>query len=193
MEASASSDDTQVADALRVQSYEQITNRYRKRELFDQDAPTARGVQIDRSGIMRIIPHRPPFLLIDSVNAIDLERQVIRGARKIDPKDPVFQGHFPNYPVYPGVLHIEMIGQMGLCLQYFARERTFAVADNATAANIRLVKVEGATFQYEVLPGDEVSVEVKHLEADEYLVRWVGQIAKGTKVCTVAIGQIYLA
>ena len=63
-----------------------------------------------------LIPHRPPFRLVDGVSAVDLAGFRIRGHRTFRADDLGFDGHFPQDPVYPGVLQLELLGQLGLCL-----------------------------------------------------------------------------
>ena len=65
------------------------------------------GVEI----IRRILPHRYPFLLVDGVT--DLGETLLRGYKNLSANEEVFQGHFPSHPVYPGVLHIETLAQVG--------------------------------------------------------------------------------
>ena len=83
------------------------------------------------ASIQRLIPHRAPFLLLDEVTALDVAQHAARARRSIDPHDPVFEGHFPGDPVYPGVLQIEMAGQLGVWLtQYLSGAATArALAD----------------------------------------------------------------
>jgi len=82
---------------------------------------------MDRNGITRILPHREPVLLVDRLTGISFEEEAIAGSRFISPADPVFAGHFPDFPVYPGTLEVEMIGQLGLCLHYFLKAGAFEI------------------------------------------------------------------
>src|SRR5688572_11438990 len=74
------------------------------------------GVDLGRSAVEALLPHREPFLFVDRITALDRRTPRIRARRFIPADDGVFAGHFPGNPVYPGVLQLEMIGQAGLCL-----------------------------------------------------------------------------
>jgi 3-hydroxymyristoyl/3-hydroxydecanoyl-(acyl carrier protein) dehydratase len=163
-----------------------------KRSLVEERTSSLHPVHYAKEDITRIIPHRPPFLLIDSLHAIDLERRLIVGKRFINPGDPVFKGHFPDYPVYPGVLQIEMIGQLGLCLHHFLRRGAAGIDPIAPVPSVRLVKVTSAVFQHEVFPGDQVDVIVQQLEEDDYLLQWAGQIMRGDTICSAATAELFL-
>ena len=71
------------------------------------------SLQYGREEIKRIIPHRDPFLLVDSLLGLDLTEgeETVFGSRYISGQDPVFTGHFPDFPIYPGTLQLEMAGQ----------------------------------------------------------------------------------
>lgn len=109
-------------------------------------------VLLNREQIMEIIPHRDPFLLIDEV--LEMEVGVRIKARKyIKEEDFWFKGHFPDYPVTPGVLMIEMLAQAGaVCMlskpQYKGKIALFAGIDKAK-------------FRKQVKPGDVLDLEVE--------------------------------
>ena len=84
------------------------------------DVETNCIVDIDRDAVLTMIPHRDPFLFVDKITALDVHGNRIRGRRFISPDDPLFRGHFPGNPIYPGVLQLEMIGQLALCLLHSA-------------------------------------------------------------------------
>jgi 3-hydroxymyristoyl/3-hydroxydecanoyl-(acyl carrier protein) dehydratase len=93
--------------------HQQLLKTFRKKQLSDLSTSWVSchyGIQ----EIKKIIPHREPFLLIDGISGIDLENEIICGSRKCSADDPVFAGHFPDFPVYPGSLQLETVGQMGL-------------------------------------------------------------------------------
>lgn len=119
--------------------------------------------------IMDIIPHRYPFLLIDSIE--ELEPGVRAAGRKcVTMNEPYFQGHFPGNPVMPGVLIIEALAQVGAVAilsqpEWKGRTAYFAGIDKAK-------------FRQKVMPGD-----VLHLETTIYKVK--GPVGVGKAVATV--------
>ena len=124
-----------------------------------------------RTEIERILPHRDPILLIDYIDLIELETSLIRGSRTISPDDPVFEGHFPGVPIYPGTSIVEMIGQLSLCLYHFVRNQTREIDSNAHAVNLRATKILGAHFLAPVAPGDRVEIEARGIDDDGFFAR----------------------
>src|SRR5271165_658159 len=95
-----------------------------RREPVWTPGPSTTKVNYDREAIGRLIEHRDPFLLLDTIRAVDPALGCLEGTRWLDPADPVFRGHFPGHPIYPGCLQIEMIGQLGLCGHHFHAAQT---------------------------------------------------------------------
>ncbi|MDP2876234.1 MAG: 3-hydroxyacyl-ACP dehydratase FabZ, partial [Holophaga sp.] len=111
---------------------------------------------IDIAGIMNLLPHRYPILLVDRIQ--DYEKgQWIRGIKNISMSDPIFQGHFPKQPVFPGVLIIEAMAQTGGCLVMQDFE------DRAKKV-IYFMAIDGVKFRKPVVPGDQMVMEVKVLQ-----------------------------
>ena len=108
---------------------------------------------IDIQGIMDLLPHRFPILLVDRI--LDFEpRQWIRGLKNLSMSDQIFQGHFPNRPVFPGVLIVEAMAQTGGCLmmqEFEDRQRKV----------IYFMGIDAVKFRKPVLPGDQMIMEVK--------------------------------
>ena len=100
--------------------------------------------------IQKILPHRYPFLLIDRVTEVSADKVV--GIKAVSGNEAFFQGHFPGYPVMPGVLIVEACAQLGvvLLLQHpeFAGKLAF------------LTGLEGWRFRRQVVPGDTLHIEV---------------------------------
>jgi len=168
--------------------YESLLRQHRRKPLFASDdlAPLAWG----RSEIKRILPHREPFLLVDRLTGVSLDAEAIAGARLISSDDPVFSGHFPDYPVYPGCLEVEMIGQLGLCLHYFLQSRSTSVPTVVQPLQVRATRILGAYYLAPVLPGREITLLAKKLEFDEYFATMIGQVVADGKVACAAIGEV---
>lgn len=125
--------------------------------------------------IKALIPHRAPFLLVDKI--LDFERKEwIRGYKKIDPQDAVFQGHFPGRPIYPGVLIVEAMAQTGGCL--LMQE----IADPKNQV-IFFMSLDAMKFRKPVNPGDELIMEVKSLSFKSRTSKMRGEaFVNGVKV-----------
>lgn len=170
-------------------NFEALLKSYKKKPLA-----TVEGLPVSlsctRADIERILPHREPVLYVDKLIGIDFNNGIIAGLRFINPADPVFQGHFPAYPVYPGTYTLEMIGQLGLCLYYFLENKTASVKPDATPMPLRATRIIGAIFAEPILPGKEVTLLAKKLEFDGFLATAVCQALVDGKVACVSIGEV---
>ena len=151
----------------------------------------SRRVSIARDGIERLIPHRDPFLFVDEITEISLEQQAIRGRRNVSLDDPVFRGHFPGDPIYPGVLQLEMIGQLGLCLMQFLIKGETEISDGAEAKNVRALKVHEAQFLAPIGPGSELTVLSRAVSWNDYTGICAGQVLRGDTICSCCVLEVY--
>jgi 3-hydroxymyristoyl/3-hydroxydecanoyl-(acyl carrier protein) dehydratase len=147
---------------------------------------------IGRETIERILPHRDPFLLLDEITEVDLVAQAIRGRRMISAEDPVFRGHFPGDPIYPGVLQLEIVGQLGLCLIHFVRSGTTRIDPNIRPSAVRAVRIHFAQFLAPVRPGNDLTVVGRILELNDYTGICAGQILCSGTVCAFGVMEVYL-
>jgi 3-hydroxyacyl-[acyl-carrier-protein] dehydratase len=107
---------------------------------------------LDAVEIQRIIPHRFPFLLIDRVIELEPGKRAV-GLKNVSMGEPYFQGHFPNYPVMPGVLIVEALAQVGAVAILRAPEYAGKLALFAGIDHVR--------FKRQVRPGDTLRLEVE--------------------------------
>ena len=169
--------------------YDVQLRKFRKKPITDINS-LPHKVNIGLDDIKRIIPNREPFLLVDKIKGIDLENELLVGERFIPSTEPVFNGHFPDFPVYPGCLEIEMIGQLGLCLYYFITNKTTVIQGNPQPLKVRATRIIGAYYLEPILPDSKVTLIVKKLEYDGFFAKIMGQASVKNKVCCVAIGEV---
>lgn len=160
---------------------EELARAARKRPIFEPSA-TTQTVDLGRSAIEGLVPHRDPFLFVDRIRAIDLEVGTCVGERVISTSDPVFRGHFPDHPVYPGVLLLETMGQLACCLASLMR---------GGRADVRALKIHNATFQTEVRPGASLTILARMLELDDWGAVCAGQILDGPAVATFSVSEVH--
>ena len=164
-----------------------------KRRPLWTPGPATQTVAYGRPEVERLLPHRDPFLFVDTITAVDLEQGAIAGTRRIRPDDPIFVGHFPGNPIYPGVLQLETMGQLGLCFSALVRGGHGAsIGPDARPIDARALKVQHAIFLGPALPGDELTLLAKLVEGDTYGAIYAGQLLKGDAVVCFAVMEAYL-
>ncbi len=119
--------------------------------------------------IMEIIPHRPPFLLVDRIVELEAGVRAV-GLKQVTINEPFFAGHFPGQPIMPGVLHIEALAQVGAVALLSRLEHRGKLA--------LFAGMEGVRFRKIVTPGDTLRLEVT-------LDKMRRSIGKGRGVATV--------
>jgi 3-hydroxyacyl-[acyl-carrier-protein] dehydratase len=117
---------------------------------------------LDVNEIRRILPHRYPFLLVDRI--VELEDERIVGIKNVTVNEPFFGGHFPDFPVMPGVLIVEAMAQTAGVLIL----RAIPDRDNKL---VFLVSVDAARFRKPVVPGDQLRLEMT-------IIKRKGSVAK---------------
>lgn len=126
--------------------------------------------QLDIQQIMRMIPHRYPFLLVDKV--IDLVKgESAIGIKNVTMNEPHFMGHFPGYPVMPGVLIVESMAQTaGLVVVDF-------MGEEAEGKVVYFMSIESTRFRKPVVPGDTLHIHVEKIKSRGPVFKFKG-IAK---------------
>jgi 3-hydroxyacyl-[acyl-carrier-protein] dehydratase len=135
------------------------------------DAPT----EIDITEILARIPHRYPFLLVDRCEDY-VPSQSIVGIKCVTVNEPFFQGHFPGYPVMPGVLIVEALAQTGAVLM----SKSLAVDVGGKA--IFFISLDNCRFRAPVRPGDVIRLNVEVLRARGDVFKFRGQATVADKV-----------
>jgi 3-hydroxyacyl-[acyl-carrier-protein] dehydratase len=118
-----------------------------------QTTAEAVKTQMDIGDILRILPHRYPFLLIDRVVELERMKRIV-ALKNVTINEPFFQGHFPEKPIMPGVLIVEAIAQAGGLL-------LLTEVPNRDEMLMVFTGIERARFRRPVLPGDQVRIEVE--------------------------------
>lgn len=126
------------------------------------------GQVLDIDQLMRILPHRYPFLMVDRIIKIDGPRVV--GIKNVTINEPFFQGHFPHYPIMPGVLQLEAIAQVAGILMLREAENLGKIAYFMSADKVK--------WRRPVRPGDTLMIEVE-------MIKHRGKIGKAKGVCRV--------
>ncbi len=128
---------------------------------------------MDIMQLLKILPHRYPFLMVDQILKIEGEEKIV-GLKNVTINEPFFQGHFPGHPIMPGVLQLEAIAQVAGVLMLKGGENAGKVAYFMSANNVK--------WRKPVRPGDQLIIEVE-------MGKSRGKIAKAKGVCKVA-GEI---
>jgi len=132
----------------------------------------------DITEIMKSLPHRYPFLLVDRVLECNVEEQSIVAIKNVTINEPFFQGHFPGMPIMPGVLQLEAMAQVGGLLM-----NQVAGTDGQIPF---FMGIDKAKFRRPVTPGDQLMIEVKILKLRSRSVKMEARILVDGKVASQA-------
>jgi UDP-3-O-[3-hydroxymyristoyl] N-acetylglucosamine deacetylase/3-hydroxyacyl-[acyl-carrier-protein] dehydratase len=133
----------------------QLRDLYKKKKLASKYQRARTEPFLDISGIMNIMPHRYPMLLVDRILELEPEKRVV-AIKNVTFNEPFFQGHFPGYPVMPGVLIIEAMAQAGGVLLLEAVE-------NPKSKLVFFMSIDKVKFRRQVFPGDTLRFELEML------------------------------
>jgi beta-hydroxyacyl-ACP dehydratase FabZ len=139
---------------------------------------------LDIDAIKDILPHRYPFLMVDRI--LEMEEERIVGIKNVSVNEPFFIGHYPDYPVMPGVMIIEAMAQTaGVLVLSSIPDRQGKV--------VLLASVDEAKFRKPVRPGDQIRMELTYLKRKATIARMQGKatvdgvvVAEAIMMCTIA-------
>jgi 3-hydroxyacyl-[acyl-carrier-protein] dehydratase len=134
---------------------------------------------LDIGKILRILPHRAPFLLIDRV--LDIEpRKSARAIKCVSINEPIFQGHFPGLPTFPAVLCLEAMAQLMCVLAY--------ASDGIDPRSQRFVfaGIDRAKFRHPIEPGDQIEIGVRVIQHRSNIWKCEGTAVVDEVICAEA-------
>jgi len=131
---------------------------------------------MDIQEIKGILPHRYPLLLVDRIVELKPNEKAI-GIKNVSVNEPFFQGHFPGYPIMPGVLIVEAMAQVSGIL---------AFRSGANGKSTYFMSIEKAKFRKPVVPGDQLRLEVSILQHRNNVWKFSGQAFVSDKVIAEA-------
>jgi len=128
-------------------------------------------VQYDINAIKKILPHRYPILLVDRVTELTVNASIV-AYKNITASEPVFEGHFPDQPIYPGVYIIEGMAQAGgiLAFESHAKENI-----NMRGKIVYFMSIDKAKFRVPVTPGDRLEYRVEVTKKRGQIWQFVGK------------------
>jgi 3-hydroxyacyl-[acyl-carrier-protein] dehydratase len=126
--------------------------------------------------VKKLLPHRTPFLFVDKLTAYDKES--IKGQRTYGNDEFFFKGHFPEYPVVPGVILLESMAQCG--------GAGIAASGLLGSGLFFLAGIEKAKFRRQVVPGDTVTFEIENKRISSMMIRQKGKALVGDEVAAEA-------
>ncbi|MFQ5608351.1 MAG: 3-hydroxyacyl-ACP dehydratase FabZ, partial [Candidatus Zixiibacteriota bacterium] len=133
---------------------------------------------MDINSILKMIPHRYPFLLIDRIVDLEPEKHVT-AIKNVTINEPYFQGHFPGHPIMPGVLIVESLAQAGGALLLNA------ITDPENKI-VYFMSLDNVKFRKPVVPGDQLRLELDLISFRRNMVKMSGQAFVGDTVVTSA-------
>ncbi len=136
--------------------------------------------------IMRYLPHRYPFLMVDRVLDCDVASQRIKAVKNVTLNEPFFEGHFPGYPVMPGVLVIEAMAQVSAILAYVMRGER-----HDGRSLLFFAGIDSARFKRPVFPGDQLVLEAVELNVVRSVFKFAAKASVGDEL--VAEAQLMAA
>ena len=135
--------------------------------------------EIDIQEIMRLLPHRYPFLLVDRITSL-IPKQSVTGIKNVTANEPCFQGHFPGQPIFPGVLILEGMAQAGGCMAFCS------VPEMIGERLVYFAGIDKARFRKPVVPGDQLEYRLELLKHKRLIMVMKGQAFVDDQLVTEA-------
>ena len=152
-----------------VEFAKQVRKLYQQKKLVKKfQFVKKEGVVFDINAIERILPHRYPFLLVDKIIHLEMEKKVI-GVKSVTFNEPFFQGHFPGQPVMPGVLILEAMAQTGGILLLNS-------LPDFKEKLVYFMQINNAKFRKTVVHGDQLFIEVEFLQKKSKIFTMAGKV-----------------
>jgi len=129
--------------------------------------------------IINILPHRYPFLLVDAIIELEKGKRIV-GIKNFTINEPFFQGHFPDYPIVPGVLLVESMAQTAGVLAYKSEP------EKAKDKNFYFLGIDKAKFRKQVTPGNQVRMELELLRRRSPTWKFKGEAYVGSDLVAEA-------
>jgi 3-hydroxyacyl-[acyl-carrier-protein] dehydratase len=148
-------------------------------------------VRFGADALHRLIPHRAPMLLVDTIDVVSVDTAAVRGSRELKANDLGFAGHFPDEPIYPGMLVVEAMGQIGLTLLHFADGRRTDVPADLGPRRVRATHIHHAAFLAPFRPGDTMTLHAQLAHSDYTFVA-LGQAWNGDTLAAVAVSEVFV-
>lgn len=142
----------------------------------------------DINQIRKLLPHSYPFLLVDRLLSVDLEKQSAIALKQVTYNEQFFQGHFDSFPVFPGVLLVESMAQA--CTLYYCYTNNIT-PDYSNQLDVKFMSVDNAKFRRPVVPGDSLLhyVQVKTMKRKIYKFQCIATVG-GDKVAECNISAM---
>jgi len=131
---------------------------------------------LDVNEIMKLLPHRFPFLLVDRITEIEPGKKIV-GLKNVTINEPFFPGHFPGHPVMPGVLIVEAMAQVAAILVY-------SFSDENKGKITYFVGIDNTKFRKPVVPGDQLRLELEVIGCRRGIYTFAGKAYVDGKLVT---------
>ena len=144
---------------------------------------TLTALEID--DILRCLPHRYPFLMVDRIINIDRDESAI-GIKNVSFNEPIFQGHFPGKPVFPGVLIIEAMAQTAGAI-VIAHDAAMGVSKSI----VLMLTIDKAKFRRPATPGDQIEFHIRKIQRRRTVGRYEAKaMVNGVLIAEAEVGAM---